>query len=62
MAICKKCGRRTGVLLDIGLGKMLKPLLENTEYDVNSNVKVDSCSGCEDVTKPKGRRRKKLME
>ena len=52
MAICKKCGRRTGVLLDIGLGKMLKPLLENTEYDVNSNINVDSCGGCEDEKKP----------
>jgi len=27
---------------------MLKSLLKNTEYDVNSNIKVDSCSVCED--------------
>ncbi len=32
---------------------MLKSLLKNTEYDVNSNIKVDSCSVCEDVTKNK---------
>jgi len=49
MGICKKCGTRVGILLDIGFGKKLKPILEGTEDDVNSNIEVESCSHCEEA-------------